>query len=265
LSKDAIPLSVDIDAQILARSTPGFSGADLHKLVNQARIAASRDGSKCVKMNHLEASRDEMLLGSERKSMLLTDEDRRLTAFHEGGHALVAHHSSPNANPIHKATIVPRGMALGYVSQLPERDEVSLSKAQLLARLDVLMGGRVAEELVFGPEKVTTGAGSDFEQATKLARAMVTRYGMSDRLGPLSLREEDEEKISQQLLETIDNETRSLLEAAKQRAKNILLKHRDSLERLAEALVQYETLSRKEIEAIISPPSAFNIPLFSSQ
>lgn len=261
LTKDAIPLSPDIDAQIIARSTPGFSGADLHKLINQARISASRDGSRHLKMIHLEASRDEMILGSERKSMLLTEEDRRLTAFHEGGHALVAHHSSPNANPIHKATIVPRGMALGFVSQLPEKDEVSLSKAQLLARLDVLMGGRVAEELVFGPENVTTGAGSDFEQATKLARAMVTRYGMSDRIGPISLKEEDEEKLSQQLLEAIDLETRSLLESARQRAKGIIMKHRDSLERLAEALLQYETLSRKEIEAILATPNY--LPLFS--
>ena len=263
LTKDAIPLSPDIDSQILARSTPGFSGADLHKLVNQARISASRDGSRQLRMLHLETSRDEMLLGSERKSMILTDEDRRLTAFHEGGHALVAHHSLPNANPIHKATIVPRGMALGYVSQLPERDEVSLSKAQLLARLDVLMGGRVAEELVFGPDKVTTGAGSDFEQATKLARAMVVRYGMSDRVGPLCLNDEGEDKISQQLLEVIDSETRTLLKSAKQRAKSILLKHRDSLERLAEALLQYETLSRIEIEAVIAT-SSYNIPLFSS-
>lgn len=261
LTKDAIPLSSDIDIQIIARSTPGFSGADLHKLINQARISASRDGSRHVKMLHLEASRDEMILGSERRSMLLSDEDRRLTAFHEGGHALVAHHSSPNANPIHKATIVPRGMALGFVSQLPEKDEVSLSKGQLLARLDVLMGGRVAEELIFGPEKVTTGAGSDFEQATKLARAMVTKYGMSERIGPFSLKEEDEEKLSQQLLEIIDTETRTLLESAKQRAKSILLKNRESLERLAEALLQYETLSRKEIEAILSSPNY--LPLFS--
>lgn len=254
LFKDASPLSKDIDPQVLARSTPGFSGADLNKLVNTARINASREGSKHLSMKHLEASRDEMLLGSERKSLILTEEDRRLTAVHEGGHALVAHHSQPQAHPIHKATIVPRSFALGFVSQLPERDEVSMSKAQLLARLDVLMGGRAAEELVFGLDKVTTGAGSDFEQATKLARAMVTKYGMSDKVGPLTINEESSTEatpLSQHLLEAIDSETRALLEASRARAKNIISRNRDALERLADALLKYETLTKIEIEAVI--------------
>jgi ATP-dependent metalloprotease len=254
LFKEANPLSKDIDSQILARSTPGFSGADLNKLINTARINASREGSKHLSMIHLEASRDEMLLGTERKSLLLTEDDRKLTAFHEGGHALVAHHSQPQAHPIHKATIVPRGFALGFVSQLPERDEVSMSKAQLLARLDVLMGGRAAEELIFGPDKVTTGAGSDFEQATKLARAMVTKYGMSDKVGPLTINDENSPEstpLSQHLLEAIDSETRALLEASRVRAKNIISRNRDALERLADALLKYETLSRKEIESVI--------------
>lgn len=206
-----IRLSKDVDLSLLSRATPGFSGADLHKLVNQAKIMASLDNSINLQMRHLEKSRDEMLMGSERKSFLLSLEDRKLTAFHEGGHALVALYTE-NATPLHKATIIPRGSALGLVSQVPEKDEYSATKQALLARMDVAMGGRVAEELLFGPERVTTGASSDFTQATRIARSMVMQFGMSDKIGPMVFSEDEIESLGPELKGTIDSETKRLLE-----------------------------------------------------
>ena len=206
-----IRLSKDVDLSLLSRATPGFSGADLHKLVNQAKIMASLDNSVNLQMRHLEKSRDEMLMGSERKSFLMSLEDRKLTAFHEGGHALVALYTE-NATPLHKATIILRGSALGLVSQVPEKDEYSATKQALLAKMDVAMGGRVAEELLFGPERVTTGASSDFTQATRIARSMVMQFGMSDKIGPMVFTEDEIESLGPELKGTIDSETKRLLE-----------------------------------------------------
>ena len=209
-----IRLSKEVDLSLVSRATPGFSGADLYKLVNQAKIMASLENSPNLQMIHLEKSRDEMLMGAERKSFLMSLEDRKLTAFHEGGHALVALYTE-NATPLHKATIIPRGSALGLVSQVPDKDEYSATKQALLARMDVAMGGRVAEELLFGPERVTTGASSDFTQATRIARSMVLNFGMSDKIGPMVFSEDEIESLGPDLKVTIDSETKRLLEVNK--------------------------------------------------
>lgn len=246
-----VRLSRDVDISILARGTPGFSGADLNKLVNQAKIYASKSSSPMVQMIHLEAAKDEMLMGAERKSAVFAPEDKELTAYHEGGHAIMAFHT-PAAMPIHKATIVPRGRALGMVAQLPERDHPSLTKQQLLARLDVAMGGRVAEELVFGPDRITTGAASDFEQATSIARAMVTQFGMSEAVGYLVTNENDDpQRLSPSTRALIDSEVKRLLDESKTRAINLLQSRRLALDKIAAALLDQETLSREQIEALL--------------
>lgn len=206
-----IKLAKDVDLGLVSRATPGFSGADLNKLINQAKIMASLDNSPSLQMSHLERSRDEMLMGAERKSFLMSLEDRKLTAFHEGGHALVALYTE-NATPLHKATIIPRGSALGLVSQVPEKDEYSATKQALIARMDVAMGGRVAEELLFGPERVTTGASSDFIQATRIARSMVTQFGMSEKIGPMVFSEDEIDSMGPELKISIDSEIKRLLE-----------------------------------------------------
>lgn len=206
-----IKLAKDVDLGLVSRATPGFSGADLNKLINQAKIMASLDNSPSLQMSHLERSRDEMLMGAERKSFLMSLEDRKLTAFHEGGHALVALYTE-NATPLHKATIIPRGSALGLVSQVPEKDEYSATKQALMARMDVAMGGRVAEELLFGPERVTTGASSDFTQATRIARSMVMQFGMSEKIGPMVFSEDEIDSMGPELKTAIDSEIKRLLE-----------------------------------------------------
>lgn len=246
-----ITLAPDVDTKIMARATPGFSGAELFKMVNQAKIAASIENGHQITMNHLEQAKDEMILGAERKSAVIFEEDRRVTAYHESGHAIVALHSK-YAHPIHKATIIPRGRALGMVSQLPERDELSISRAQLLARIDVAMGGRLAEQLIFGDDHITTGASSDFSQANAIARAMVTQYGMSDKVGALVVAEEDWENISPHTRELIDSEIKRLLEESRSRARQLLITHRVQLDQLASALLDYETLTREEIEAVVA-------------
>src|SRR5690606_33867020 len=187
-----VPLAQDVDARIIARGTPGFSGADLSNLVNEAALLAARRGRKLVSMAEFEAAKDKVMMGAERRSMVMSEEEKRLTAYHEGGHALVALHC-PASDPIHKATIIPRGRALGMVMRLPERDHISYSKEKMEADLAVAMGGRVAEEVIFGSDKVTSGASSDISHATRLARAMVTRYGFSEKLGPLEYGENQEE------------------------------------------------------------------------
>lgn len=245
-----VHLGEDVDTTIMARATPGFSGAELFKMVNQAKISASVENGQEVGMHHLEAAKDEMIMGSERKSAVILEEDRRVTAYHEGGHAIAALYTK-YAHPIHKATIIPRGRALGMVSQLPERDELSVSKAQLLARMDVAMGGRVAEMLIFGEDKITTGASNDFTQANAIARAMVTQYGMSERVGPIVVADEDWDTLSPHTRELIDAEVRRLLEESHERAKTLLIAHRVQLDRLAGALLEYETLTREEIEAVV--------------
>jgi ATP-dependent metalloprotease len=246
-----VHMAPDVDTSIMARATPGFSGADLFKMINQAKITASLEDGREVTMRHLELAKDEMIMGVERKSAVIMDEDRKVTAYHESGHAIAALHSK-HAHPIHKATIMPRGQALGMVAQLPERDEVSISKAQLLARMDVAMGGRVAEMIVFGEEHVTTGASSDFNQANGIARAMVTQYGMSEKVGPIVVNDDDWETLSPQTRELIDSEVRRLLEESQARAKACILANRAQLDKLATALLDYETLTREEIELVIT-------------
>src|SRR6187401_1009111 len=227
-----VPLAPDVDPRTIARGTPGFSGADLANLVNEGALLAARRGKRVVTMSELEDAKDKVMMGAERRSMAMSDEEKKLTAFHEAGHALVAI-SVEGSDPIHKATIIPRGRALGMVMRLPERDQLSLTRQKMLADLAVAFGGRLAEELVFGHEKVTTGAQSDIEQATRMARAMVTRFGMSDSLGPIAYAENQEEvflghsvsrtqNVSEATAQKIDAEIHRIIDESYQRAKDIL-------------------------------------------
>ncbi|KAM7256507.1 hypothetical protein ACFE04_012248 [Oxalis oulophora] len=246
----------DVDLMIIARGTPGFSGADLANLVNMAALKAAMDGAKAVSMADMEHAKDKIMMGSERKSAVISDESRKLTAFHEGGHALVAIYTD-GALPVHKATIVPRGMSLGMVSQLPDKDETSISRKQMLARLDVCMGGRVAEELIFGENEVTSGASSDLQQATKLARAMVTKYGMSKEVGFVTHNYDDQGRsLSTETRLLIEKEVKSFLERAYNNAKTILTTHSKELHALAHALLEHETLSGVQIKNLLGQVSS---------
>ncbi|MCJ9427607.1 ATP-dependent zinc metalloprotease FtsH [Kordiimonas sp. A6E486] len=256
-----VPLAPDVDINTIARGTPGFSGADLMNLVNEAALLAARRGKKIVSMAEFEDAKDKVMMGSERRSMVMTDDEKKLTAYHEGGHALVSVYCKW-ADPIHKATIIPRGRALGMVMRLPERDEYSQSRQKMHDNLAIAMAGRVAEELTFGYGAVTSGASSDIQYATNLARSMVTKWGMSDKLGPLlySANEEEvflghsvarQQNVSSATAKLIDEEVKSFVEDANGRAKQILTEHNDQLELLAQALLEYETLSGDEIKAVI--------------
>ncbi|MDV3257002.1 MAG: ATP-dependent zinc metalloprotease FtsH [Sphingomonas sp.] len=256
-----VPLAPDVDARIIARGTPGFSGADLANLVNEAALLAARKGKRLVAMQEFEEAKDKVLMGTERKSMVMTEDEKRMTAYHEAGHAIVALHE-PASDPIHKATIIPRGRALGMVMRLPERDNYSYHRDKMHANLAVSMGGRVAEELIFGYEKVSSGASSDIQYATGLARDMVTRWGMSDALGPLQYAEADEEvflgysvnrqrNMSNETAQLIDKEIRRIVDEGYERAKHLLNENRGQLEALAQALLEFETLTGEEIKTLL--------------
>ncbi|MEX1147497.1 MAG: ATP-dependent zinc metalloprotease FtsH [Sphingomonadales bacterium] len=256
-----VPLGPDVEPKVIARGTPGFSGADLANLVNESALLAARRGKKVVNMAEFEDAKDKVMMGSERRSMVMSDEEKKLTAYHEGGHALVAL-QCPASDPVHKATIIPRGRALGMVMRLPERDQLSITREKMHADLAVAMGGRVAEELIFGYDKVTSGASSDISQATKMARAMVTRFGFSELLGPLEYGENEEEvflghsvarhqSVSEATAQIIDQEVRRIVEEAYDRARTLLSNHIDDLHKVAKALLEFETLSGNEIKAIL--------------
>ena len=256
-----ISMAPDVNLRTIARGTPGFSGADLANLVNEAALLAARKNKRIVTYQEFEEAKDKVMMGAERRSMVMSEEEKRLTAYHEAGHAIVTINEKA-AYPIHKATIIPRGRALGMVMQLPERDEVSQTREQLHAQLAIAMGGRVAEEIIFGEDKVTTGAASDIEQATKRARAMVMRAGLSKELGPVAYGENEEEvflgrsvarqqNMSEETARKVDNEIRKIVDKGYDRAKKVLTDKIDDLHKLAKALLTYETLTGEEILDIV--------------
>jgi cell division protease FtsH len=256
-----VPLAPDVDARVIARGTPGFSGADLANLVNEAALLAARAGRRAVGMAEFEAAKDKVMMGSERRSLVMTEDEKRLTAFHEAGHALVGL-LVPGNDPLHKVTIIPRGRALGVTMNLPERDRYALRKSEIKARLAMMFGGRIAEELVFGAENVTTGASNDIQQATKLARRMVTEWGMSETLGRLRYTDNEEQiflgrsiaqtqNVSDETARLIDAEVRRIVDEAENRARRVLTDRRDALDAAAQALLTYETLSGVEVRAIL--------------
>lgn len=257
-----VPRAPDVDSKVIARGTPGFSGADLSNIVNEAALLAARLGKKVVTMKDLEAAKDKVMMGAERKSMVMSEDEKRMTAYHEGGHALVSIYC-PASDPIHKATIIPRGRALGMVMRLPEADKLSYLREKMYADLAVSMGGRVAEEIIFGYEKVSSGASSDIKYASSLARAMVTEWGMSDKIGPLFYGSNQQEvflgysmgqqsqHVSNDMANIIDGEIKRLVEDAHAQAMHILTEHLDELHIIAKSLLEYETLSGDEIKALI--------------
>jgi len=261
-----VPLAPDVDLRVIARGTPGFSGADLANIVNEAALLAARRSKRIVTQNEFEDAKDKVMMGAERRSMVMTDEEKRLTAYHEGGHALVAM-KVIGSDPVHKATIIPRGRALGMVMRLPERDQLSYTREKLKADICVAMGGRVAEEIVFGYEKVTSGASMDIKMATQLARAMVTQFGMSDKLGPLSYGDNEEEvflghsitrtqNLSDDTQKLVDQEIHQIVEEGYDNARRILEVNIGELHIVAKGLLEFETLSGKEIQDLLDgkPP-----------
>ncbi|SES80661.1 ATP-dependent zinc metalloprotease FtsH [Oceanicella actignis] len=254
-----VPLAPNVDLKVIARGTPGFSGADLANLVNEAALTAARLGKRLVTMEDFETAKDKIMMGAERRSMVMTEDEKRLTAYHEAGHAIVGL-NVPQHDPIHKATIIPRGRALGLVLSLPERDHLSVSKTKYESKIAMAMGGKVAEELVFGPENVTSGAASDIQQVTRIARAMVTQFGMSERLGNIDYANEQQSflgayqapaHISPETQEIIDEEVRRIVDQGYETAKRILTEKREDLERLAQGLLEYETLTGDEIHKVL--------------
>lgn len=257
-----VPMAPDVEARTIARGTPGFSGADLANLVNEAALLAARRNKRIVTMAEFEDAKDKVMMGSERRSMVMTDEEKELTAYHEAGHALVALHV-PKHDPLHKVTIIPRGRALGVTMSLPERDKLSQTKTELTSRLAMAFGGRVAEELIFGVENITTGAGNDIQQATGIARRMVTEFGFSDELGPLRYADNEEEvflghsvarqkNVSDETAAAIDREVRKLIEEAEATARKVLSENIDDLHTVAKGLLEYETLSGDEVNALLA-------------
>jgi cell division protease FtsH len=255
-----VPLADDVDVERLAKGTPGMSGADLENLVNEAALLAARRDREKVTMDDLEAAKDKIMLGAERKSLVLSESERKLTAYHEAGHAVVALRV-PGLDPVHKVTIVPRGRALGVTASLPEEDRHSYSRDYLLAQLVMLYGGRAAEQMIFGPEKITTGAGNDIERATSMARRMVTLFGMSEKVGPMAVGDSEQEvfigrelvqrrEISEETARLVDDEVKRFLDEAYQTAVDTLTDNHDLLHAMAEALLERETLDRDDIMAL---------------
>ncbi|NCU44899.1 MAG: ATP-dependent metallopeptidase FtsH/Yme1/Tma family protein [Candidatus Fonsibacter ubiquis] len=251
----------DVNPKVIARGTPGFSGADLANIVNESALLAARKNKRIVTMSDLEEAKDKVMMGAERRSMVMNEEEKTLTAYHEGGHAVVALYEQ-TSDPIHKATIIPRGRALGMVMRLPERDQLSVTREKMFGDISVAMGGRIAEEMIFGYDKVTSGASSDIEMVTKMAKNMVTRYGMSDQLGPIAYQENEEEvflgrsvsrtqNVSEETAKKIDAEVKKIVESGYARAKKILADKVDDLHKVAKALLTYETLSGEEIKKIV--------------
>ena len=255
-----VPLAPDVNARTIARGTPGFSGADLANLVNEAALLAARRNKRLVAMQEFEDAKDKVMMGAERRSMVMTDDEKKMTAYHEAGHALVSINEAAS-DPIHKATIIPRGRALGMVMRLPERDNYSYHRDKMHANLAVAMGGRVAEEIIFGHDKVSSGASSDIQYATDLARNMVTKWGMSDKLGPLQYEQSQEGYLGMQGTQRtmagaetnkmIDAEIKGLVESGLQRARDILIEQEEKLHLLAQAMLEYETLTGEEIDQLM--------------
>jgi cell division protease FtsH len=249
-----VPLSPDVDLKVVARGTPGFSGADLANLINEAALLAARRSKRIVTKQEFEDSRDKILMGAERRTLVMTDDEKKMTAYHEGGHALVSL-NMPGSTPIHKATIIPRGRALGMVQSLPERDQVSQTYEQMIAMLAMAMGGRVAEELVFGASKVSSGAMGDIQQATNLAKSMVTQMGFSKKLGNVSYVDNNQYfpggLIAEDTKKIIDDEIKRYVQEGYLAAQSILIKKRKQLDILANALIEYETLSGEEIKDVL--------------
>ena len=265
-----VPIASDVAPRTIARGTPGFSGADLSNLVNEAALLAARRGKRVVTMLEFEDAKDKVMMGSERRSMVMSEDEKRLTAYHEAGHALVSVFVEGN-DPLHKVTIIPRGRALGLTMGLPEKDRLSISRREIEARLAMMFGGRVAEEIVFGDDNVTTGAGNDIKQATSLARRMVTEWGMSDILGPLSYGENEEEiflghsvaqrkNMSDATAKTIDEEVRRIIESAETLARSVIEEHREGLENLAKGLLEYESLTGDEARKLLNGETITRAP-----
>ncbi len=262
-----VPLAPDVELRTIARGTPGFSGADLSNLVNEAALLAARRSKRMVTQQEFEDAKDKVMMGAERRSMVMSEEEKQLTAYHEAGHALICFRV-PGADPVHKATIIPRGGALGMVMRLPERDEYSVTRQKLKAGIAIAMGGRVAEEVVFGYDKVTTGASQDIKSATNWARGMVTQWGMSDKLGPLAYSDNEEEvflghsvtrtkNLSDDTQKAVDEEIHLLVEEGYQTARTIITRDIDALHIIAKGLLEYETLSGTEIKDLMDgkPPT----------
>jgi cell division protease FtsH len=256
-----ITVGPDVKLRTIARGTPGFSGADLANLVNESALLAARKNKRVVTMVDVEEAKDKVMMGAERRSMVMSEDEKKLTAYHEGGHAIVALNEKVS-DPIHKATIIPRGRALGMVMRLPERDQLSVTREKMYSDIAVAMGGRIAEELIFGHDKVTSGASSDIDMATKMAKNMVTRYGMSKELGPLAYGENEEEvflgrsvtktqHMSEETAKKVDSEVKKIVEAGYERAKKVLTDKIDDLHKLAKALLTYETLTGDEIRDLM--------------
>jgi len=270
-----VPVAADVEPSLIARGTPGFSGADLANLVNEAALFAARENAREVHMSHMEKAKDKILMGSERRSMAMDEDEKKLTAYHESGHAIVGR-LMPDHDPVYKVTIIPRGRALGVTMYLPEKDKYSLNKTAIESQLCSLYGGRVAEELIFGDDRVTTGASNDIERATKMARNMVTKWGLSDELGPVTYAEDEEEvflgrsvsqhkNVSDETARKIDEVVRNILDGAYATSRRLLTENMDKLHIMAEALLQYETIDSKQIDDIMQgrrpgPPADWDKP-----